>query len=258
MTGPLAYIGGKNRIANKIIEFFPKHTTYVEAFAGGAQVFFHKEPSSVEILNDLDRDIVNFFRVCQSHHEELLRYLKYVLVSREWFRLFEAQNPDDLTDIHRAARFFYLQKNAFGGLIVKRNYHYCIARPPNYNPDTLPELLENTHHRLAKVQIEHLPYDQILKRYDRPQTLFYLDPPYWERKFYKFNFSEEDFVKLEERLRHIHGKFVLSLNDTPEVRKLFYRFTIRQIELTYTAQMNVGKRYPELLIMNFLPHRKKA
>jgi DNA adenine methylase len=258
MTGPLAYIGGKNRIANKIIEVFPKHTTYVEAFAGGAQVFFHKEPSSVEILNDLDRDIVNFFRVCQSHHGELLRYLKYILVSREWFRLFEVQNPDDLTDVQRAARFFYLQKNAFGGLIVKRSYHYCIARPPNYNPETLPELLENTHRRLAKVQIEHLPYEQILKRYDRPQTLFYLDPPYWERKCYKFNFSEADFSKLEERLRHIHGKFVLSLNDTPEVRKLFRRFIFREIELSYTAQRNVGKRYRELLIMNFSPKDKKA
>jgi DNA adenine methylase len=256
MKGPLAYIGGKNRIANKIIEVFPKHTTYVEAFAGGAQVFFHKEPSPVEILNDLDRDIVNFFRVCQSHHDGLLRYLKYVLVSREWFRLFQAQNPDDLTDIQRAARFFYLQKNAFGGLIVNRHYHYCIARPPNYNPETLPELLENTYHRLTKVQIEHLPYEQILKKYDRPQTLFYLDPPYWERKLYKFNFSEADFIQLEERLRRIKGKFVLSLNDTREVRKLFHRFTLREIELSYTAQMKVGKRYPELLIMNFSPKRK--
>lgn len=258
MKGPLAYVGGKNRIANKIIEIFPEHNTYCEIFAGGAQVFFHKEPSRVEILNDLDLDIVNFFRVCQSHHEELLRYLKYVVVSREWFRMFEAQNPDDLTDIQRAARFFFLQKNAFGGLIVKRNYHYCIVRPPNYNPETLPELLENTHRRLAKVQIERLPYEEMLKRYDRPQTLFYCDPPYFRRTFYKFNFSEADFVKLEERLRNIRGKFVLSLNDTPEVRKIFHRFTIREIELTYTAQMNVGKRYPELLIMNYTPKRKTA
>ena len=256
MKGLLPYIGGKNRIANKIIEMFPTHATYVELFLGGGQVFFHKQPSEVEILNDLDGEIVNFFRVCQSHHEELLRYLKYVLVSREWFRLFEAQNPNTLTDVQRAVRFFYLQKNAFGGLIVKRSYHYCIARPSNYNPETLPELLENTHRRLARVQIEHLPYEEVLKRYDRPQTLFYLDPPYFKRKFYKFNFSEADFIKLEERLRNVRGKFVLSLNDTPEVRKIFHRFTIREIELTYTAQKNVGKRYPELLIMNYTPKRK--
>src|SRR5216683_2035267 len=224
MTGPLSYIGGKNRIAKKIIEIFPKHTTYVEAFAGGAQVFFHKEPSPVEILNDLDGDIVNFFRVCQSHHEELLRYLKFTLVSRKWFALYEAQNPEGLTDIQRAVRFFYLQKNAFGGLILKRNYHYCIARPPNLNPGSLPQLFENVHQRLEKVQIESLPYEEILRRYDRPQTLFYLDPPYWDRKLYRFNFTEGDFIKLEERLRKVRGKFVLSLNDLPEVRKLFKRY----------------------------------
>src|SRR6202140_4685597 len=105
MIGPLAYIGGKNRIANKIIEIFPAHTTYVEAFAGGAQVFFHKEPSQVEVLNDLNSEIVNFFRVCQLHYEELLRYLRFNLVSRKWFALYEVQTPDVLTDIQRAARF---------------------------------------------------------------------------------------------------------------------------------------------------------
>jgi DNA adenine methylase len=70
MIGPLAYIGGKNRLASKIIEFFPEHQTYVEPFCGGAQVFFRKAPSKVEILNDLNEDIFNFLRVCQLHHEE--------------------------------------------------------------------------------------------------------------------------------------------------------------------------------------------
>lgn len=251
MTGPLSYVGGKNRVAKKIIEMFPEHTTYVEAFAGGAQVFFHKEPSQVEILNDLDGDIVNFFRICQSHHEELVRYLKFCLVSRKWFDLFEAQNPESLTDIQRAARFFYLQKNAFGGLILNRNYHYCIARPPNFNPKSLPQLIENTHQRLQKVQIECLPYEEILKRYDRPRTFFFLDPPYWNRKLYRFNFAEQDFISLEELLRQIRGKFILSLNDVPEVRKLFRYFHLFELEFHYTVQQQAGKRYKELLIANF-------
>jgi DNA adenine methylase len=251
MVGPLAYIGGKNRIAKKIIELLPVHMTYVEAFAGGAQVLFHKEPSPVEVLNDLDEEIVNFFRVCQSHYEELVRFLRFCLVSRKWFALFEAQNPEALTDIQRAARFFYLQKNAYGGLILNRNYHYCIARPPNFNPRSLPKLIDNTHKRLEKVQIESLPYEEILKRYDRPETLFYLDPPYWGRKLYRYNFEDSDFVRLEERLRQIRGKFLLSLNDVPEIRKLFRAYIFREIEFHYTAQKQAGKRYRELLIANF-------
>ena len=105
MIGPLPYIGGKNRLAKKIIAMLPEHTTYVEAFAGGAQVLFHKPPSNVEVLNDLDYDIVNFFRVCQWHYEELVRYLRYCLASRKLHELHVKSDPDTLTDIQRAGRF---------------------------------------------------------------------------------------------------------------------------------------------------------
>src|SRR6202021_163737 len=107
MAAPLSYIGGKNRLANGIIAIFPKHTTYVEAFAGGAQVFFRKEPSKVEVLNDLDGEIVNFYRVCQQHYEELLRYFRFAVVSRQWFDLLKATDPATLTNIHRAERHLY-------------------------------------------------------------------------------------------------------------------------------------------------------
>src|SRR5207247_11050245 len=108
MVGPLSYLGGKNRLAKKIISLIPEHTTYVEPFCGGAQVFFHKEPSAVEILNDLNEDIFNFLRVCKLHHKELLRYLHFCIVSRRWFELFEKTPPETLTDVQRAARFFFL------------------------------------------------------------------------------------------------------------------------------------------------------
>jgi len=252
MVGPLSYIGGKNRLAKKIISILPEHTTYVEAFAGGAQVLFHKPPSNVEVLNDLDFDIVNFFRVCQWHYEELVRYLRYCLVSRKLHELHLATNPATLTDIQRAGRFFYLQKNSFGGLILKQKFHYGVTQPSNYNPPRIREIIERTHKRLERVQIESLPYEKILEKYDRPTTLFYLDPPYWERVLYKFNFSESDFRGLEQRLRAIQGKFLLSLDDRPEVRELFKKFRFDQVELAYTAKRNVkGNRTKELLIRNF-------
>ncbi len=106
----MAYIGGKNRLAARIISILPEHVAYVEPFAGGAQVLFHKPPSEVEVLNDLDFDIVNFFRVCQWHYEELIRYLRYSLASRRLHELHVKTNPAVLTDIQRAGRFFYLQK----------------------------------------------------------------------------------------------------------------------------------------------------
>lgn len=253
MTGPLSYIGGKNRLAKRIIALMPEHTTYVEPFAGGAQVLFHKTPSEVEVINDLDFDVVNFFRVCQWHYEELVRYLRFCLVSRKLHGLHANSDPATLTDVQRAGRFFYLLKNSFGGLILKQQYHYGVVQNPNYNPERIPEIIEQTHRRLARVQIESLPYEEVLEKYDRPATLFYLDPPYWQRKLYRFNFTNQDFVNLDRRLKTIRGRFILSLDDHPEVRKLFAKWHMRRVDLAYTAKKETSRRYGELLIMNFQP-----
>jgi DNA adenine methylase len=251
MSGPLSYIGGKRALANRIIALFPKHTTYVEAFAGGAQVLFHKEPSQVEVLNDLDQEIVNFFRVCQQHYEELVRYLSHMVVSRKWHELLKATDPKTLTDIQRAARLQYLLKNSYASLVLKLDYKCHVVQPPGFNPERIPQLIEETHKRLARVQIECLPYEEVLAHYDRPATLFYLDPPYYARKLYRYNLEREDFVKMAELLAGIKGKFVLSLNDLPEVRSLFKRFKMHTVDLHYTAHQIAGRRHSELLIRNF-------
>jgi DNA adenine methylase len=253
MVGPLSYIGGKNRLAKQIIRLIPEHTTYIEPFAGGAQVFFHKEPSPVEVLNDLDFDVVNFFRVAQRHYEELVRFLRFSLASRKWFELLQAANPEGLTDIERASRFFYLQKNCFGGLIRKRNYHYFLSKRSNFNPARIPEIIEKTHKRLAGVQIEALPYEQILQKFDHPNACFYLDPPYWGPQLYRFNFTAADFHLLADRLEKVKGKFILSLNDRPEVREVFGKFRVEMVELAYTATSDPSERHRELLIMNYRP-----
>jgi len=251
MLGPLSYIGGKRALAKTIIALFPEHTTYVEAFCGGGQVFFRKEPSKVEILNDLDRDVVNFFRVCQSHAEELIRTMHFTIASRTWFDLMMKTDPETLTDVQRAARYLYLTKNRYASLVRHRNYGMNITQPPPFNPERLPEVLEETRKRLARVQIENLPYDAVLRRYDRPTTLFYLDPPYYARKLYRYNLDHDDFVKMAALLQGLKRTFMLSLNDVPQVREIFKAFRIRGVELHYTAQKVAGKRYRELLITNF-------
>jgi DNA adenine methylase len=250
MRGPLSYVGGKNRIASAIIAQLPVHTTYVEPFAGGAQVFFRKEPSKVEVLNDLDGELVNFYRVCQSHHTELVRYMRFMITSREWFQTLQKTPPESLTDIQRASRYFYLQKSAYGGRVDRQNYAIHIMQPPNFTTERLSGVIEETHKRLARVQIEKLPYEKILKRYDRKNTLFYLDPPYYGVNLYHYTFKHEDFKQLAERLSGLVGNFVLSINDTPEIREMFSHFNISEIPISYTIQRKAGKRFCELLIKN--------
>jgi DNA adenine methylase len=251
MVGPLAYLGGKNRVAPKIISFIPEHQCYIEPFCGGAQVFFHKEPSKAEVLNDLDEEIFNFLRICQLHHHELVRYLQFCVASRKWFELFEAQDPRILSDIQRAARFFYLQKNCFGGLINHKNFKICVQSGSNYNPHRIPMVLHLAHERLLGVQLECRPYQEILSRYDRPDTFFYLDPPYFGLPHYKFNLTEKDYVELAALLKNLKGRFLLSLNDKPEVRRIFGHFKIHGLSFSYSAQRRAGKIYGELLISNY-------
>jgi DNA adenine methylase len=220
MVGPLSYLGGKNRIAQKIISLIPEHTTYIEPFCGGAQVFFHKEPSRVEVLNDLDEEVFNFLRVCQLHHQELVRYLQFCTASRKWFELFQKQDPQTLSDIQRAARFFYLQKNCYGGLIRRQNFAVSVQDGSNYNPHRIP-------------------------------MVFYLDPPYFGLPYYKFNLSEEDYVELARLLKALQGRFLLSLNDAPEVRRIFADFKIQGLTFSYSSQRKAGKVYKEVLISNY-------
>jgi DNA adenine methylase len=224
MIGPLPWIGGKRRVAKRLAGLLPEHTTYVEPFCGGAQVFFHKRPSPVEVLNDLDGELVNFLRICQLHHPELVRLLKYSVPSRSWFSWFERQEPDVLTDVQRAARFFYLQKNSFAGRIHGRNFHYAVEKPSNYNAARVPQLLKAVAERLNRVQIENWPYEKVIERYDRETTLFYIDPPYVKAPWYRFNFTDQDFVLLAGRLQKIKGKFLLSINDCELSREAFKGF----------------------------------
>jgi DNA adenine methylase len=251
MRGPISYIGGKNRLAKLIISKLPEHTAYVEPFAGGAQVLFHKPRSEIEVLNDLDGELVNFYRVCQSHYEELVRYMRYMLVSREWFLRLKAVPPEALTDIQRAARFAYLQKNAYGGRVTRKAYAIHVSSGPGYNPETLEKILAETHERLARVQIEHLPYEQILKRYDRPATFFYLDPPYYDIRLYRHNLEHHDFEVMAANLTALKGKFLLSINDHEEIRRLFSDFKIETVPIAYSLHGIAGRRHQELLIRNY-------
>src|SRR4029077_3138670 len=166
-------------------------------------------------------DVINFLRICQVHYEELIRYLRYCVVSRRWFELFEKMIPETLTDVQRAARFFFLQKTCYGGLIVRRSFVASVQDGSNYNPESLPQLLRKTHERLLHVQLECLPYQEILRKYDRDYTFFYLDPPYFDRPHYKFNFEEKDYRELADRLKKLKGKFLLSINDVPAIRRIF-------------------------------------
>ncbi len=249
----IPYFGGKSRLAKIIINKFPQHHCYVEVFAGAANVFFAKTPSGIEVINDIDRDLITLYRVVKNHPEELYRQFKYVLISRDEFtRLMQVQ-PNTLTDVQRAARYLYLQRMCFGGRVQGRIFGTTTTSAPRLNLFTLQRMLEDTWMRLGQVVIECLDFRDLIRRYDRDHTLFFLDPPYWKINGYDHNFVDQDFYDLAECLSHISGRFLMTINDTPEVRDIFKQFWIEEVELKYSMSRKEGartKKRTELLIGN--------
>lgn len=250
---PLAWLGGKSQLADRIIDRMPTHTTYCEVFAGAAWVLFKKPESKVEIINDINRELTNLYRVVKHHLAELVLQFRWMLVARDQFDDFMATPPEALTDIQRAARFFYLAKTAFGAKIAKPTFGIAATQGPRLNLLRVEEDLSEAHVRLARVFIENKPFDQVIDRFDKPGTLFYLDPPYWgcERDYGPGLFSRDDFTRLAGQLDGIKGRFILSLNDTPGVREVFANFRLEAVRTRYSIAGSGTQAVGELLITNF-------
>ncbi len=192
MTNPIIpWIGGKRRLVDLLLKRFPAHSCYVELFAGGAAVYFARHPADVEVLNDVNGDLVNLYRVVTHHLEEFVRQFKWALTSRQVFK--------------------WLQ-------------------------ETRPEALSAAHLRLAGgTYVEQLDWSACIDRYDRPHTLFYADPPYWETEGYGVPFAWEQYEQMAARLKTIKGKAVVSINDHPAIRECFKDFEMEALKLDYTV-----------------------
>ena len=257
VRSPLRYHGGKSRMVDRIIPMIPPHVCYCEPFVGAGWILFSKKPAKVEVINDSDGELVTFWRVIQNHLEEFLRFYKNAIISRKIFDLEKLKNPATLTDIQRAVRYYYLQRLSFGGLTVNRSFGTGATVASGLFLSTMGDTLLNVHWRLQAVVIENLDGCECIRRYDRPGTFFYIDPPYFGVSGYTVDFKPCDYIRLHAALTGLKGKFILSLNDVPEIRKLFKGFIQKRVITTYSAangrsdsDTRVKPRH-ELLIRNF-------
>lgn len=248
-----AYLGGKRNLAKAVIHRLAAipHETYVEPFVGMGGIFLRRPfRARAEVINDISQDVTTLFRILQRHYVAFLEMLRWQITSRAEFERLSAANPDTLTDLERAARFLYLQRTAFGGKVTGQNFGVSVAVGGRFDITKLGSILEEAHERLAGVVIERLPWHELLRRYDRPATLFYLDPPYWgnETDYGPGVFARSDFERLAEALSGLKGHFLLSLNDHPEVRRTFSPFQIEAIQTTYTVSKSASQSAGEVLI----------
>lgn len=247
---PIARMGGKSKLRTEIIERLTEHQCYIEVFFGAGWVYFGKEPSKTEVINDIEGELVNLFRMIKYHTEEVQRLLDFEISSREAFDRYKNVDPDDLTEIQRAIRFLYLNSQSFaakGG-----NYGYKTKGKPNgriYAKDVLNIIKE----RLRNTFVENLSFETLIQKYDRPYSLFFCDPPYYETGGYENPFTKEDHLKLRDALEKIQGKFILTINDHPEVRKWYKNYNIEETQVKYSLARDINARgeRKELIITNY-------
>lgn len=254
---PLApYIGGKKMLAKHLVPLIAQvdHTTYAEVFVGMGGVFFRRRARpKVEVINDWSEDVSTFFRVLQRHYVPFMDMLRWQVTSRAGFEKLMRQDPSTLTDLERSARSLYLQRTAFGGKVAGRHFGIGPATPARFDVTKLGPMIEAAHERLTGVVIERLDWSDFIGRYDRPGTLFYLDPPYYgcENDYGRDMFDRGQFEKMASLLRGIQGRFILSINDHPEVRRIFDGFAMTEVEALYTiGGMDKSSKFGELIICN--------
>lgn len=250
---PAAWIGGKRQLAARLVGMINTipHVTYAEPFVGMGGVFFRrtKAPRS-EVINDRNGEVVNLFRILQRHYPQFMDTLKFQITSRREFDRLKACDPSTLTDLERAARFLYLQKLAFGGKVSGQNFGVVRGETARFNLNRLVPLLEDVHERLSGVVIENLDWLAFIDRYDRPGTLFYLDPPYFgnEGDYGKALFERGQFRAMADRLSRLQGRFIMSINDVADIRSTFAPFAFHEAELTYSVGGGKGSAARELII----------
>ena len=248
----IPWIGGKRRLAKHIIPLFPEHTCYVEPFCGAAALYFLKEPAKVEVINDINGELINLYRVVKHHLEEFIRQFKFALTSRTIYEWMQITPPETLTDIQRAARFFYLQKLAFGGKVDGQTFGTATTSAPRLNLLRIEEDMSQAHLRLSRTIIEHLSWHDCVTKYDREHTLFYCDPPYWGTEGYGVDFNLDQYARMADLAKSIQGKMVISVNDIPEMREAFKGLTMESVGISYTVGGTKGRdKRAELVIRNF-------
>ena len=252
----IPWLGGKRRLADRLIPLFPPHECYVELFCGGAALYFLRPVAApVEVLNDINGELTNLYRVIANHMEEFVRQFKWAYSSRQVFKWMQMTNPVTLTDIQRAARFFYLQHHAFAGKVDGQNYGTATTAPM-VNLNRIEENLSAAHFRMANgTNVENLPWLECLEKYDRPHTFFYVDPPYWETEGYGVDFPWENYERLAAAMRECKGKMMLSINDHPAIRSCFDGLTMHELGIKYSVANKQGKPKEscELVITNYEP-----
>lgn len=217
----LRWPGGKTRMLKQLLPMLPSPAEahcYVECFAGGAALLLAKDRHQVEVVNDLNGEIVALMRNAQFHLPALLDEMRWFVTARQNIHDFRAQ--PGLAEIQRAARFLLRNRTSFGG----GGTSFAVSKTTNVglDRDEVGNRLEELRRRLNRVVVENLPYDRLMQNYDSADSFFFCDPPYVGPSTGAYDgWQQADMVRFRSHLDRLKGRFLVTVNDSPENRRLF-------------------------------------
>lgn len=241
-----------------ILSIIPDHYTYVEPFLGAGWILFGKYKSNVEIINDINGDLINFFEIIRTQPEAFINRMNLTLKSKELFMQYrETMSDKSLSSLERAFRFYYVNQNAFGGLVRYNTKGICnspyMRHPKRKQGGSYWDLdkIYLAHDRLKDVSIEQDDYKIIINKYDTSETLFFLDPPY-ECKSGKYNGETTfNYDELLNQCRNIKGKFILTLNSGFEEKFKEFYIIPNDVHYSIGCTSESDKKYKEIIVTNY-------
>lgn len=255
MKTPITYWGGKQKLASLIISLIPEHTTYCEPFFGGGAVFFRKPPSKVEIINDLNRFVINFYRQAKTNFPALQQLIQSTPHSRRLWRdaFVMYQHPHLFSELDLAWAFYTVCNQGFGARVSAWGFgtrdNSCEKKLDNQRD----LFIEDIRDRLNRVQIECNDALYLLKLRDTPESFFYLDPPYINTDMGHYDgYTEQDFEALLQMCSRMKGRFLLSTFPTDILDRYTRENGWDQIQIRQAKSSSASRKMKiEVLTANF-------
>lgn len=274
---PITYYGGKQKLSKKILELIPDHKLYSEVFFGGGAIFFAKEPTQA-VINDINNNLINFYRQLKTNHKELLAEIEATLYAQEEHRLANRLfydkisvedmhfSPEDKVKVKKAWAVFVLAHQSFLS-IFGNTFNVSFGKrsgsrtsinnnPQKFNQKKINMVVNQYAERLQDTTIFNDDAIKVLKRCDEVHTFHYIDPPYFNSDcgHYK-GYSEHDFENLLIALSGLKGKFMLSSYPSELLTKYSKQNNWKtiEIEMQRSAGSHTGesKRKVEMITLNY-------
>lgn len=263
-----SYLGSKFTLVDKLEPFFPPHLHFVDVFMGSMIVTLNKKPSKIETVNDINGNIVNFFKVLRDNPYELYTLLYLTPVSREEFN--NSWDMENISDLERARRFYIRTKQSFcsmGSQKKSKGWHMTKTKSNASLAETVSKWSNSLHKlfpivdRITSIQIENRHFRELIPFLDFEEAFFYQDPPYHKEarasfNDYEFEMTDEEHEELAEINHQCKGKIMISGYDCPKMRMLYKDWYFHKFKIKHNNMRN--KAVQECIWMNYDPNTVKT